>query len=593
MPAIRSVHTKPCHPRSPRRVASSLRIAAPLLLAVAWLGCAKDEPTAPEHSIQSLAAARTITGRILGPDGRNICRTIGEGTMVVLLINPEFDFTNEEVFDVQEVTCPDNRFSLAQEAATAHLGVQLPVNEGIDDLPWRTLAEFPVPAGGVNHPVNLEEGTPLGGRALLDGNPVEGAALFVQYGFNSIFGSTDGLSGPDGRWMEFFGRSPLILQNDVPYQVFGCEGGILGAKQAAPLPPATFLFPSERQGVTCRLETGPTTEFSHTATNLAVTPMPGDIGGAVSGELFGQFGVGWGVQFPVPTGETPAHGPISLSQMFNGGLIIGFPPQGGSPARILAGVELGTAGMECVASCRDLGLDGVVTFSTGASGERKSVTWRYSDAGSAEPVGLEVIQHSLDGIRPHDYVLFRFRIRNTSPSTVRFFAGFFGDWDVQPDVFDDVGATALNGRLMYQVSQTGSRTHLGTLLLGEAPVTGNYFFNFEQAPSIADQIRALRGGLRATTAGPSDLRYIQGAGPIVLDRREAQDVWLAVVAGESRSQLLANANAARDHVSRLVNTAIGDASETRSITPRSSTPALLHRPTCKHCRPTQPNTSKR
>jgi hypothetical protein len=508
--------------------------------------------------------------------------------MLVYLINPDFDFTNDPFFGVQEVTCPDNSFSLTQEAATAHLRVELPINENMDDLPWRNLEDaFTVPLGGVNHPVHIEVGTPLRGHATFEGRPVEGAPLGVSYGPLPLFGATSGSSGPDGRWLEFFGRSPMILQNEVRYQVFGCEGGVLGAKQVAGFPAAPFLFPSGRQGVNCRLETGPTTRFSHTATRLAVTPMPGDIGGAFSGDLFGQYGVGWGVQFPVPLGESPAHGPIFLSQMFNGGLLIGIPAQGGSPARILSGVDVSAAGMECGATCRDLGLDGVVTFNpTGASGERKHVTWRYSDAGSGDAVGLEVIQHSLDGIRPHDYVLFRFRIRNTSPSTLRFYAGFFGDWDLQPNPFDDLGATALSGRLMYQVSETGSRIHVGTLLLGEAPVTGNWFFNNEQFPSITDQIRALRGGLRATTAGPSDLRYIHGAGPIILDRGEAQDVWLGVVAGESRSQLVANANAARDHVSRLVNTAISDASETATMTTvRSSTPAALHRPICKNCRP--------
>ena len=178
------------------------------------------------------------------------------------------------------------------------------------------------------------------------------------------------------------------------------------------------------------------------------------------------------------------------------------------------------------------------------------MTWRYSDAGSEEAVGLQVIQHSIDGIRPHDYVLFRFRIRNTSPSSLRLYAGVFTDWDVQPDPFDDRGSTTLNGTLMYQVSQANG-IHIGTVLFGEAPVTGNYFWDAEQEPpppSIGQQIRALRGDLARTSAGPDDLRYIQGAGPITLSHGEAQDVWLAVVAGLSRSQLIANANAARAHV---------------------------------------------
>ena len=227
--------------RDRRRPTHSLRVAASLILAATWLGCAKDDPTAPEHSSQSLAAVGNVTGRILGPDGRNICRTVGDGTMIVTLLNPDFDFTNDPFLGFQEVTCPDNSFSLAH-AGPAHLRVELPINDNIDDLPWRNLEdEFTVPAGGVNHPVNLEEGTPLGGRALFEGTPVEGAPIFINYGLNLGFGATNGFSGPDGRWVEFFGRAPLLLRRDVSYQVFGCEGGVLGAKQAAPLPPRPRL----------------------------------------------------------------------------------------------------------------------------------------------------------------------------------------------------------------------------------------------------------------------------------------------------------------------------------------------------------------
>ena len=174
--------------RDRRRPTHSLRVAAPLILAATWLGCAKDGPTAPEHSSQSLAAARNITGRVLGPDGRNICRTVGEGTMLVYLLNPEFDFTNDPFFGVQEVTCPDNSFSLTQEAASAHLRVELPINENIDDLPWRTLEEeFNVPLGGANHRVTIEEGTHLGGRVLRSrGTPVEGAPLSINVSYGPL-----------------------------------------------------------------------------------------------------------------------------------------------------------------------------------------------------------------------------------------------------------------------------------------------------------------------------------------------------------------------------------------------------------------------
>src|SRR4030095_9393248 len=160
--------------------------------------------------------------------------------------------------------------------------------------------------------------------------------------------------------------------------------------------------------------------------------------------------------------------------------IIGLPAQDGHPARTLLGAD-GAGEFECGDPCRDLGFDSDVSFTpTGASGERKRVTWRYSDAGSENAAGLEVIQQSLDAQPPHDYVLFRFRIRNTSPSDLRFFAGFFGDMDTGFDVLDDRGATALNGRLMFQRNELEGGIQFGTLLLGDAPVTGNYFFNFDE-----------------------------------------------------------------------------------------------------------------
>jgi hypothetical protein len=551
--------------------------AAPLLLAAPWLGCARDNPGMMEPSSQPPAALREITGRIFGPDGRNICRTIEEGTMLVYLIDNEIS----DFFGIQEVTCPDNGFSLSQDPADAFLRVELPVNDNIDDLPWRTLNQFPVPAGGGNHPVHIEAGERLGGRATFDGEPLPQVPLTIAYDFNPNFGATFGESGPDGRWVEFFGR-PLLLQPDVRYFAVDCF--LLGTTLAQGFLFQGFLFPSARSAVNCRFETAPVSSFTHSASRLKVTPLPGDIGGSFSGDFFDQYGVGFGAQFPFTPGELPRPRVQPFTEIFNGGLIIGLPAQDGHPARTLLGAD-GAGEFECGDPCRDLGFDSELSFTPTGSGDRKRVTWRYSDAGSENAAGLEVIQQSLDAQPPHDYVLFRFRIRNTGPSDVRFFAGFFGDLDVGFDVFDDRGASARNGRLMYQVSEVEGGSLVGTMLLGDAPVTGNYFFTFDEDPlPVLDQIRALRGNIRRATAAPTDQRYIHGAGPYTLDRGEAGDLWLAVVAGETRSQLLANADAAGEHVRRMRNTAISTDGETvRMTTLRSSATRTGRRPTCKSC----------
>jgi hypothetical protein len=528
-------------------LARSLRVAGSLLLAAPWLACRQDESDPLDPSL-SHTAAHTISGRLLDADGRNICRTIQEGTILVRLLNADFGRTSDVQFlGEQALTCPKNLYTLPADAGTAHLRVDLP-NPNLGKLPRRNLDEVLVgPDAGVTHNVSIVNGAAVNGRARLDGQPFEGVLLDVTYEFNPAFGATRGSSGPDGRWMEFFGRSPMILEKERRYVVFSNCDAMLGTRQLAGLPDQGFLFPSQST-LNCTLETAASTQFSHTLTRLAVTPMPGEIGGWFGTELADRFGVGWGVQFPVARGSAPAHANPDFSDLFLGGLMIGIGPD-----KVLAGVDVGVA-MECGATCHDLGLDGTVEFAP--QGERTRTRWRYSDATSAEAVGLNITQESIDGKGPNDYVLFRFMIRNTSPSALTFHAGFVGDWDVELDAGDDVGATALSGKLMYQVSDGEKGIHVGTMMLGDAPVSGNYFFSAEDNLSVVEQVRALNGGLRQRTAGPGDLRNIHGVGPITLARQQTKDVWFAIVAGESRAQLLANAEAARADVANRLSQAI-------------------------------------
>jgi hypothetical protein len=519
------------------------RSVAGWLLVPLALGCGRDDPTLmePSHQVSSLA----VSGRVLGPDGRNICRTIGEGTMLLRLLNPEFGISSDvAILAQQDLTCPDNAYSIAADAGTAFLRVELPVNDNLGALPWRTLDQF---AASPTHNLRVREGTPLGGGATLDGQPFPGVGLTLAYDFNPNFGVTFGQTGPDGGWTEFFGRSSVILQNGTRYVAQTSCGVMLGTRQLSSDPDGGFLFPTGRSALDCELETGAVAQFTHDLNRLAVTPLPGDIGGSLQSVLSAQYGLGYGVQFPIQPGA-PVHAGTEVSHIFNGGLIVGVGPD-----RILTGFP--AQGMlECIPECHDLGLDGTVEFDPSGSPARQAVTWRYSDATSAEKVGLRVIQRSIDGARGQAYVLFRFVFRNTSQSALTFFAGFAGDWDVDQDPLDDQGFTALNRKLMFQVSpETGN--HVGTMLLGGVPVSGTYFITPDEFPSEAVQMRALRGTLRRPTAGPTDLRNIHAAGPISLQPGETRDIWLAVVAGENRTRLLSNARAAEaDVMSRLTET---------------------------------------
>jgi hypothetical protein len=65
-----------------------------------------------------------------------------------------------------------------------------------------------------------------------------------------------------------------------------------------------------------------------------------------------------------------------------------------------------------------------------------------------------------------------------------------------------------------------------------------------------DQLRALKGDVRRGTISAADNRAIHAVGPITLTHNNSADVWVAIVAGETRAQLLTNAQAAADDVKK-------------------------------------------
>jgi hypothetical protein len=340
-------------------------------------------------------------------------------------------------------------------------------------------------------------------------------------------------SGPDGRWRDLHGR-PTVLQKNVRYSLNAvCQ--YLGARLVSTPPSRGFLFPAEEKSIDCAMAAAPSARFAHDRTRLVVTPMPGDIGG-LSDDFARSWGYGWGVQFPVPAGQSPSHQPY-VSHLYQGGFLIGRAPD-----RVLSGGKLiGLAA--CGRRCRNLGLDARVSW-TSLPGAGKRVRWEYSDSGASEAIGLRVVQESFDGRPPANYVLFRFAITNSGPATT-FHAGFFGDWDVGDDPGDDVGFTEMDGRLMYLTNTNRTDPFLGTLLISDAGISGNYFFRKESLLSRSEQVDALSGRIvRPETDINGDARYIHGAGPFQLDHGGKGELWIAVVAGETKDQLLASAAAA-------------------------------------------------
>lgn len=502
----------------------SVAAAAGLLL-----GCNSGDksPTSPALLSANLVQSQ-VSGAVLGPDGTSICNFLAPGSVVTVRSVPLA--TNTIIGPSQNVACPGNTYSVPIDTGSYRMRVTLPVSAA---LPWRWLEPGAITGDGnpITKNLTVQNGLALGGGATLDGAPLAGIPLTLTYGVNPAFAAAIGQTGASGTWEDNLGRAVLPLQVNEQYApIFQCNGLGVTVSQFSPTVP--FLYPSEAASADCQLQTASATQFTNSGARMVATAFPGDIGGQ-SGALLSSLGSGWGVQFPVAGG--PVHFPFTATQLFLGGLIIGT-----GSGHILTGFN--AAGELVCRVCQDLGTSGSVGIDQDPSGVR-FIRWRYDDAGSSEGTGISVTQHSFDNPGGADYLLIRYAITNTGASRQTIYAGFFGDWDIDGAAFDDIGNTAMSGRLMYETNDGDLGTHAGTLVAG-APVAGHYFTDLLTPVTEGEQLRALSGAVQVPSSIAADIRYIQSVGPFTLAPGATRVIWVALVMGDDTAQLLANAAAA-------------------------------------------------
>jgi hypothetical protein len=527
-----------------------------------------------------------LHGAVLGPDGRNICRTVTDDDSVFVDAIPqsfELPFPPGVLLD-----CPENRYAFQVEPGEYRLRAIFTNYNHLGNLPvsW-ILPPVTVGGGDVTRNIRFDEGTPLGGRATIDGEPFQGLAIVPIHEFFFGFG-IGGLSDQNGRWDDAAPlppftpqiRSPFILQNDVEYFVVGPCDFTLGTLIVETTFFQPFVFPSDRRRVDCELETGPAKQFTHRRNQIAATAFPGDIGGlsAPFGPRDFDLGTGFGVQFPNHPGRLPPHGDATISQLFSGGLMIGVGPE-----TVLTGIDNGGY-MECrfdlENGCRDFGLDAQGEVKRLENGGRV-ITWRYSDAPSGEGVGLRVIQRSFDAPSGESYVLFRFTIRNGSNGRLNINPGILTDFDVDSLFEDEVGQKQRSGRLISQADADdplGRR--VGTLMIGESDPAPGFFVHggpdFE-FPLIPEQIAALRGNRTSSADTPDDQRYIQSVRTIGLSPGAETDLWVAVIATESEGAFADAADAATRDIRQRRERLLAGAAEPAGVLEYSYTSPVTAR----------------
>lgn len=513
-----------------------------LLTLVSISSCdSNSEPTAsPGPASFSHTGTPDINGRVFrGPGTTNICSDLPAGSpLLVRAFGVAGSF-----FEPQFVTCPANDFSHPVPSGTYFVRVELPADPSLGPLPWRWLEPNPVAvdADDVVKNLHVRNGSRLHGRATLDGASLPGIDLTVRYDLVPIAGAAFGVSGPGGTWEEFFGRR-MVLQNGLEYFFEGCFGPFPGVKSVTGFPTGPVRFPTETARIDCSLVTGNALRYTHRATRLKLTSFPGDIGGLSEPIIFPGLGYGYSAQFPLAPGAPPKAGPpLSNRQLFRGGLVLAMTPR-----TALGGTNLEGYVVCSVTPCRALGFDGRATVSV-LPGGRREITWDYSDAGSPRPMGFHVTQRSFDGGVGQDYVLYVFRITNQSTAGVTFTPGLFADFDVTPEISSNTGHTELGGRLMTTATlgEGEDRRILGTVIVRSPAEGRNFFWPIGPALSEADFVAAVRGRIRnPESSTPADIATIHGGVTVRLGPGRSTDFWAAIVAGNDRAQVIANARAA-------------------------------------------------
>ncbi|MEO8199210.1 MAG: hypothetical protein ABI679_01690 [Gemmatimonadota bacterium] len=467
------------------------------------------------------------------------------------------------------VICPADTYALPANPGSYRIRVTLPGVSAIGSFPMRYLepATIVVDSTDVAQDITVRPGVPILGGGTVDGVPAPFVNLISNYADFPLFASGSATSNASGLWEEAFGRVPLILQPGVDLNVSGCFQ-FAGTTLVEGFPAGAVNF-SGPASINCTMATGQATAFTHSATPLAASILPGDIGG-LSSELSPELGLGYGVQFPVIAPATPRPLPIDLPplQLFRGGLILGV-----NGTRILSGVD--QSGVDVCLECRDFG-PGAVGAVEDLGGGNRRITWTYDDSHSSERVGINVFQESFDGVAGSSYVLIRFAFTNTSGQRLVLDPGLFMDWDIEGDPLSELGATNLAGQLMYETNRTGGSA-LGTMIFAGGPSRGGYFFPFlSPMTSIQDQLAILRGDLRRPSVDRGDTHYLQGGSRVKLEVGETKDIWVAVIGGSDVAALLANGRTAAADVATRKNAGVPITS--RSELGRMTTVPTVARP---------------
>lgn len=195
---------------------------------------------------------------------------------------------------------------------------------------------------------------------------------------------------------------------------------------------------------------------------------------------------------------------------------------------------------------------------------------KYNDNGAgANKIGIEITFNSFafSSLADEDYVIMRYRIKNTNATAVNgFYAGLFGDWDLgDQGNLNKADYDAANRMGYIWRTDNNPSSYAGMSLLSatnvsywaidnDNAVSGNPWGIYD---GFTDQEKftSLSSGVGRTQAGGTsgrDVANVIGSGPYNIPANGEITIAFALIAGNNLADLQANAVAARNKYATLV-----------------------------------------
>jgi serine protease len=201
----------------------------------------------------------------------------------------------------------------------------------------------------------------------------------------------------------------------------------------------------------------------------------------------------------------------------------------------------------------------------------------FTDVNASSPLPIQVQQTTFASDDPgkDDFVLFKYRIANTSGVALKdFYFGLFFDWDLDDQNYGTNKTGYDDIRNLGYVYDTGSGpgTFTGVSLLSDQDVNFRAIYNDEAAagnPSWGiydgftndEKWQSISGGVEYIIAGPEDVSFTISAGPFNIDPYDVQIVTFAMIAGDDLASLQIHADSAQAFWAELEPLGIDDNKE--------------------------------